>query len=561
MTEPRIKVRNRLSRRVIETALLSLTLLAALALRLDGVDFGLPALNDPDEPLFMMTAFEMLRNQSLNPGWFGHPATVTLYCLALVMLAVGGIGIATGRFADADAFAAAVYADPGIVFLPARLFIVACGVACVYLTWRIGKRLGGAKTGLIAALFLAVNAAAIEYSQIIRTDMQATAFMLLCALCALAILNGGKLKHYLLAGVFVGLACATKWPAAVIGLSPLCAGLYRVAQGHRERGCLGLFVLSSAVTLFLVSPFLLLDYPTVLENLSGEARPIHPGATGGGFFDNLGWYIFGPLLSSLGAGGLLFAAIGLVWAPRGQRDWLVAVLPTVIAFVLMICLQALRWERWIVPLLPFLAIAAARGLSAVAHFVRTGVGGSVRRIETLAALVLALLMIQTARVEAVERTHDTRQIASAWVRSHVPPGSTVLLEHAAFDLLQGPWTFRFPLASAGCVDAKAALSGRIRYSRVERLRSGSPIVDLGHVETELLSSCRADYAILTHYDRYRENPGVYTTELGSYERILAKGVVEATIRPRPGHSSGPVVRIVKLRPWSDGQFTTRSSSK
>ena len=53
-------------------------LLAALWLRLDGVGFGLPALNDPDEPLFMMTALEMLQKHSLDPGWFGHPGTITL---------------------------------------------------------------------------------------------------------------------------------------------------------------------------------------------------------------------------------------------------------------------------------------------------------------------------------------------------------------------------------------------------------------------------------------------------------------------------------------------------
>ena len=55
------------------TALLVLILLAAAALRLHGVDFGLPALNDADEPLFVMNALDMLRKGTLNPGWFGHP--------------------------------------------------------------------------------------------------------------------------------------------------------------------------------------------------------------------------------------------------------------------------------------------------------------------------------------------------------------------------------------------------------------------------------------------------------------------------------------------------------
>src|SRR3546814_1534041 len=48
--------------------------------------------------------------------------------------------------------------DPGIIFLPARLLMVAFGVACVWMTWRIGKRLGGDRVGLVAAAILAVNA-------------------------------------------------------------------------------------------------------------------------------------------------------------------------------------------------------------------------------------------------------------------------------------------------------------------------------------------------------------------------------------------------------------------
>src|SRR3546814_12178807 len=92
---------------------LCLILIVAALLRIDGVGFGLPALNDADEPLFMATALEMLAKPTLNPGWFGHPGTITFYSLMLVILLVGGLGILTGRFADFGAFAAAVYADPG----------------------------------------------------------------------------------------------------------------------------------------------------------------------------------------------------------------------------------------------------------------------------------------------------------------------------------------------------------------------------------------------------------------------------------------------------------------
>ncbi|OHD03429.1 MAG: hypothetical protein A2885_06925 [Sphingopyxis sp. RIFCSPHIGHO2_01_FULL_65_24] len=520
-------------------------LLAALWLRLDGVAFGLPALNDPDEPLFMMTALEMLQKHSFDPGWFGHPGTITLYSLALVIAAVGGIGIATGRFADADALAAAVYADPGIVFLPARVMIVLCGVLCVWLTFRLGKRLGGARIGLVAAAILAVNAVHIEYSQIIRTDIQASVFMLLGALAAVGIAEQGRRRDYLLGGICAGLACATKWPAAAILVTAICAWAYR-APGERHWSRLAMVVAAAVITLFAVSPYLLIDHATVVANLSGEARPLHPGATGGGFFANLGWYVAGPLLSSLGVGGLLLAAAGFVWGSGKRRLWVFVILPFCLLFFAMICFQSLRWERWVVPLLPFAALAAARALCGLADLLP-------RHRLRMAALPVALLILLTpmvweARIEAAERRHDTRQIASAWLRDHAPRGSSVLIEHAAFDLLAAPFELRTAMGSAGCVDVRDLLSGQIRYSKVDRLRGGGAIVDVGHVDRAKLESCRADFAVVTNHLRYRADPVGYREELGRYDRLLAGGWVRQIVKPRRGERSGPEVHIVELAP-------------
>src|SRR5665213_606470 len=89
--------------------LLLLILLLALLLRLIGFTFGLPSLYDPDEPFFLITGFKLLRDHSLNPGWFGHPGTTTIYALALIELAIVTTGNLTGRFPDIHAFGHAVY--------------------------------------------------------------------------------------------------------------------------------------------------------------------------------------------------------------------------------------------------------------------------------------------------------------------------------------------------------------------------------------------------------------------------------------------------------------------
>ena len=551
MTEPSPPARNPDGDSWTQRGLLLLILLFATGLRVRGIGFGLPALNDPDEPLFMMTAIEMLRNHSLNPGWFGHPGTITLYCLALVDLAVGGIGIATGRYADGDAFVSAVYADPGILFLPARLLIAACGVACVYLTWRLGRCVGGARTGLLAAAFLAVNAVHIDYSQLIRTDIQASVFMLLCLCSTLSIAEKGRLRDYLLAGLFVGLGCATKWPAATIALSPVAAGVWRIARGHPDARKLLLFAGAAVVTLFAVSPYLLLDYPGVVRNLTGEARPMHPGATGGGFLSNFAWYVAHPLLDSLGVAGVLLSALGTVVMALRNRAAAIALLPGVVAFSLLICIQALRWERWVIPLLPFAAIAAGYAVQALAEMIRARTRRMLPFLEVAAALLLILPMLQAAQQRAVARANDTRQLASAWLRAHASPDSTILVEHAAIDLVAGPWKLLFPLGSAGCVDARAVLAGRISYADVEKLRSGSPIVDLASVDLSRLASCHAGYAVLSHYDRYRDARADFAGEWRRYAILTGGGVLRAVITPANGQRAGPSIYIFEIaRPAS-----------
>jgi len=512
----------------------------------EGVGFGLPALNDPDEPLFMMKAYDMLARGSLNPQWFGHPGTITLYSLALVMVAVAAFGLLSGRFADLADFAAAVHTDPGIVFLPARLFIVANGVACVWLVYLIGRRLWGQKAGLAAALLLAVNAVHISWSQVIRTDVQASVFMLLCVLQAIAILQDGRLRHYVLAGIFAGLACATKWPAAVVGLCPFVAALYSVAKREADWRLVLLVPMAAGAALIAVSPFLIISYDIVLRDLSGEARPFHPGATGAGFWANLAWYISTPLAGSLGALGLLLAAIGVVGGMVRDRTWLVAVCPGFLAFLVVISTQHLLWERWLVPVLPFFALGLGWvGGPGLARILR-GKPGFAQLGSLVAMVALALPMLLAAQARAEERRHDTRQIATTWARAHIPAGSTIVVEHAALDLMQGPWKITFPLGTAGCVDARAALKGQISDEDVDRSRQGSPVVDYAHVDEARLPSCRADYAIFTHEAPYRQDKALFPREYARYAAAIRQGAICQRIAPMPGRRGGPEVLIVSF---------------
>ena len=531
-------------------ALFAILLVAAM-LRVDGLGFGLPALYDADEPLFVLTALKLLRNGTLNPGWFGHPGSTTLYALALVDIVVLGAGLITGRFADLRAVESAIYADPGLVVLPGRAFVLLCALAVIALTWVIARRLFGAPAATLAAALLALDPIHLRYSQIIRTDMHATVFMLLCGWAAIGIAERGRLRDYLLAGLWLGLAIVTKWPAAVAGVAIGGAALLRVRTHPHERAQqVRRFALAMAATLAamaLASPYLLIDYATVVENLQGEARRHHPGATGHGLWGNAAWYVAYPLRTAFGPAGLVLALVGCGVAARANRVFRYVFLPFAAVFFLLISAQTLIWERWTVPLLPLLsittAVAIVRGWRWLSARVSLPVAAS---LGAVVAVVLAGPLILGIGAVARERDNDTRRLASAWALRHVAPGSTVLVEHLALDLARQPWRFLFPVGEVGCVDALANLQGRITYTAVAKVRGQRPIVDVGNIDPARARTCRSDVAILVNYDRYLQEPALYARELATYRTVLRGMRTVAVFRPLVGLRGGPPVRVLVM---------------
>jgi hypothetical protein len=528
--------------------LLILILAVAAAARLWNVSFGLPGLYDPDEPIFMLCALKLLRDHTLNPGWFGHPGSTTIYVMAMIEAGTFLVGHLLGYFPTQAAFVDAVYANPGLIFLPGRLFFVGCGVASVALTYLIGRRIFDTPTGLLAAAFLAVNALHVQWSQVIRTDVHASLFMLASIWFAAGIVQQGRMRDYAGAAVMVGLACATKWPAATVISAMLGAGMARIAIAPQEArrhiillaAGVGLAVLSTVIA----SPYLLLDLATVVANVGGEAQAGHLGANGGGFWHNLLWYLMNPVRASFGLAGLLMIAAGTVVAVRRRGTASVTILAPIVTFLIAISAQTLIWARWIVPIVPLLAMLAALGVVELAKLLARRFPAWPRR-ALAGGLCLAVLapMVAAAVDAAAERRTDTRTLAAQWVIAHVPQGQTVAVEHFAFALSQQGYRILFPAGPAGCVDAMALLGRRVSYAQTGRLRGRAALVDFGTVQVEQLQSCRARTIVVSDLDRYLAEQRSYPREVAAYRTLLAGGTLVATLAPRSGVIGGPTVRI------------------
>ena len=533
---------------------LGLILGLGLLLRLYSIEFGLPALNDPDELMFELGAIKMLRSQSLNPGWFGHPATTTMYALAVVNIAVLIVGKALGWFATIKAFASAAFANPTYLILPGRVVMALFGVGSAWLTHRIAQAMFGPRVAWVAALIVALSPVAIWWGQVIRSDVMATVFLQLSLLAVLRYYRAPSRRDFLVAAVWLGVAIATKWPFA-LGVTAMGAAI----AAHAMQGAMpprltlpkaaarfaafGLLVVTSLIA---TSPYIALSYETVLRNLSGEAQLHHLGATGGTALENAWWYISGPLRRGLGMAGLGLAFAGC-FLMLSMKEARIIVVPPVVAFVIVLCSQRLVWERWALPLLPFLAMGAGVALLRLAEMIERRFSAIRGVILPIAALLVMAPLFLADIGQARGRLNDTRQRASAWAIANIPTGSSVMIEHFGFDLYTRPWRVLFPLGDLGCVDAKMVLKGQIDYSVIDRARAGRSNIDYGTMPRQRAETCSADYAILTQYDRYAAERGDFPAEYAAYQTLLAQAQTIAVFAPEPRQSSGPVVRIIKFR--------------
>jgi len=152
-----------------------------------------------------------------------------------------------------------------------RLPSALAGIACIPVIYAIGRRLGDARVGLLAALFLALSSIHIRYSQEVRpySIMALAAGVALWGLARLLMGKGGLATwSAYVVGTSVALHCHN-----TMVLLPLLANLVALAwwlgPGHSDRRFPVRWVAANALTLAIWSPVLALavrQATTVLQN-------------------------------------------------------------------------------------------------------------------------------------------------------------------------------------------------------------------------------------------------------------------------------------------------------
>ena len=434
---------------------LAAVLAGGLALRLWGIGQGLPYVYNADEAdHFVLRAVRMF-GHGLNPHYFANPPAFTYLLHFLFAIAYGG-GAGVQR-------AFALHAQD--LYTLARASAAVLGTIALWLLYATGARLFDRGVGLLAAAIQAVAFLPVFYAHLALNDVPTLAPLTLTLLGCAGVLRKGRRRDYLLAGVGLGLACASKYTAGIMLLPLAAAATARYLDGGPRAGgrvLVGIALAGAAAlgAFLIANPYALLDYGSFhaelvhQSTLSAEAQGKLGAPREGGlvyYLWSLTWGLgWAPALAALGGAVM-------IWRREPRLGWLLV--PAPVVFLAFMGLQGRYFGRWLMPILPIacllgayftlelaralagrVARSRAGGTSDAAPKARGARGGpglgralALAGAVVLVAALLAQGLLHSVHSGLVLSRADTRNETRAWMLAHVPPGSPIVVEPVAPD--------------------------------------------------------------------------------------------------------------------------------
>lgn len=433
-----------------EIFLLSLILLAAAGVRFYGIDWGLPFHFNSDEQILFRST-EILRtspsfDQVLINEWkfFVYPPFV----MHLLILLVTPI-FALHPFSPFDPAAATLY------YIIGRSISASFGIGTVALLYILGKRAYSRGVGFLSATFLAFSVLHVRDSHFFTTDVPFTFFLVLLFIFFLRITEGARNRTYAAAGLIAGLGLATK-PTILIAFPLLVyahfAGMrYQMLPSQpsvaakilttRFWSPLLIFGGVTLMMLLLMNPYPLIAPREFLQRslqtaafVAGTNQPHwvfqFTSTSFSYWFTNLLWFGTGPLLETA-------SLLGVIWAFIRRKPADLLILIFLALYLGFIGIGFMKFIRYALPLIPFLALLGARFLLEIV--------GMAKRPMMRTALVATILTVAgtslffTLAYLNIYRQEDVRIQASRWIYKNIPQGTAMLVDNSYTTPLLGTY--------------------------------------------------------------------------------------------------------------------------
>ena len=538
-----------------ESRVVLLILAVALAVRLYGMNWGLPFVYEEATPLkkaWAMWGWGSPLGVDLNPHFFNYPS-LTIY---LQFAAQGVLYLAMklgGSVTSGADFHARYIVDPAPFFYVGRMISVLFGVGTVWMTYLAGRRLGGKWTAALAAVLLAVNTFLISRSHLIEVDLPLTFFAIFVLWLLLGLRKNPVLKSYLMAGAAIGLAASTKYTGAILVLPLAAAHLCARSAAQsaaRERPpwwFAAASILAAAVVFAITSPYVLLDSGTFAEDFATERQHMSLGHFGLG--GSSSWVFYGRSLARdlMGWPCAILSLAGLASLALIQRKRSIWILGTfVVPYLLAVSTWSMHADRYLLPVLPALLLFAAAFITdSRANPLGSRWPNRARAVAGAAvALVLAVPVVAGYPAYLRGIRSDSRTTAARWIDTHIPGGSYLVVEPYGPDIF-GPQVI-------------SQVSPDVR-KKVLELKKGSPnyavlpvpMFQVGPERSEVFYDHalyeNADYVVTTGAvrSRYAQEPARFRRQVAFYDSLETGYDRVAEFPPFGG--GGSLVTIYKNR--------------
>ncbi len=437
-----IPIKALLSRRGHLVAL-GLLVAFALFLRLYGIDWDHGGLYHPDERAILMHVAalqfptddpgSLLKPSSpLNPGWFPY-GSLPLYLLRFV-------GYVTQPGAHS--------LDLHTLAITGRAISAIFDVITLLVAYLIASRLFGKRAGLLTAAFLTFSVLNIQQSHFFVTDIMEATLIAVTFYFLVKVMEKGAVSSFALAGLFFGLALATKVSAAPFALAFVtAAGFY----AHREknersvrvqRAVAGLLLAAGiAVLAFVIAqPYGIIDWRHFLGDIGEQSRMVRRAVDypyTRQYIDTTPFLYQIRQLATWGLGwplgivvwcGLAFSAFqGVV--RRDKKHLLI--LSWVLPYFLLTGAFNVKFMRYMLPIIPFFAIVGSQMLFSACDWLKAhrSMFLSPRLVWVAMGLVVAASAFYAAAYANIYSRPQSADRAAVWVNANVPPGSVLLNEH------------------------------------------------------------------------------------------------------------------------------------
>ena len=543
LTGPGLSLRTPSRERLVWGAAVAGLLLLAFGLRIWGNGHGLPYAYNADENAHFVTRAIGLFGHDWDPNYYVNPPAYT-YLVHLVLAVWYG-----GRADVANSFAA----DPTQIWLIGRTIAALLGTVAVWLLYLAGTRLVDRRVGLLSAGIFTVAFLPVFYSKLALNDVPTLAGVCLALWGAAGVLRHGRIRDYLVAGLGLGLACATKYTGGIV-LLPIvaAAGAQFAAAGGRASALRGIAIVAvaSLASFVIANPYAVLDFSSFWNGLTHQSTASGDAAGKLGLTQDSGYlYYLWSFGWGLGWLPLVFAVGGAVRLFVDERRLFWMLVPPIIVFVLFMGSQERYFGRWLMPVFPFVCVLAAYGAMELVDWL--GRLTPALRPTLAAAAVVALCgqgFVYSLHSGLVLSRDDTRNIAREWMVKNVAERAKVVVEPVVPDQWAQDIGNPSPLTDNGNRWSKYPLSRRIDPQTGRPVPGAAGIVNIEDFETvlhpglvDVFEEMAYCWVVVgsTQRGRAEAEPEVVPQAMAYYEELERRAEVAYEVSPY-ARGKGPV---------------------